>query len=90
MNLIPEGVTQISVSTAAAITALDFPGCMGVWISPTNGLVYLGGSDVSSTKGIPINSGERAFVPTKHPSKWYLVASSGTVTVNALFTKGHA
>jgi ABC-type sugar transport system substrate-binding protein len=69
------------------VTSLDAPGIVGIVLQPTNGDIYVGGLDVTTSTGALVVSGQMLRITSNHPNKWGMVASSGTVNVRCTLLK---
>lgn len=88
MNLIPQSLTALSLTTVVPTTTLDAPGIVGIMLEPTDGDIRIGGLDVTTSTGTIVYSGGSVRIPTKHPSQWGVVAVTGTVNVRRTLLKG--
>lgn len=84
----PRDIAAVSATTTAArlltVAQGDVVSRAGVYIVPTNGTVYLGGSAVTSSTGFPVDSGEKFYVEWVLGSNWYVITASGTVDVRVV------
>jgi len=50
----------------------------GVWIAPEGAAVRIGGSDVTTARGIPIQDGDSLWINFEQGNEWWIVAQTGT------------
>ena len=84
----PVSTTAVSVTTSATQLLSSPPAQLrGIFIHPTNGTIYIGGSTVTTTTGIPLTSGSTLYVENPQGTTWYAIGS-GTVDVRVLPVTG--
>lgn len=79
----PISSSQTSVTTAATLLVSGDAVAEGVYLHSSSGIIYLGGSDVTSSTGYKMDNGDKLTIHN-HESPIYGITSSGTATMNVL------
>ena len=79
----PISSSQTSVTTTATLLVSGDAVAEGVYLHSSSGIIYLGGSDVTSSNGYKMDNGDKLTIHN-HESPIYGITSADSATMSVL------